>query len=124
MGLETIFTPFWDWSALRTRLKSEAEKTAVVSRVNSRALRRVVSWPSVLARLAVLPLVAPLDTPTTLYSELGVYVRAGRTLPSALDAFNRIVADAIETREDEESVALREWVARTQTAAQADLPRG
>lgn len=49
----------------------------------------------------------PLDTPTILYSELGVYVRAGRTLPPALDAFNRIVADAIETRENEESLALR-----------------
>jgi DNA-binding transcriptional LysR family regulator len=65
----------------------------------------------------------PLDTPTTLYSELGVYVRAGRTLPSALDAFNRIVADAIESREDEESVALREWVARTQTTAVAASAR-
>lgn len=65
----------------------------------------------------------PLDTPTTLYSELGVYVRAGRTLPSALDAFNRIAADAIESREDEESVALREWVARTQTAASAASAR-
>ncbi|MCA6215442.1 LysR family transcriptional regulator [Ideonella sp. B7] len=50
----------------------------------------------------------PLDTPTPLCSELGVYVRAGRTPPAALDAFNRIVAEAIEWREDEESVALRQ----------------
>ncbi|MEG2049510.1 MAG: LysR family transcriptional regulator [Comamonas sp.] len=56
----------------------------------------------------------PLDTPTTLFSELGVYVRAGRTLPSALDAFNRIVADAIETREDDESIVLRDWAVRSQ----------
>ena len=38
----------------------------------------------------------PLDTPTPLCSELGVYVRAGRTPPAALDAFNRIVAEAID----------------------------
>ena len=56
----------------------------------------------------------PLDTPTTLYSELGLYVRAGRTLPSALDAFNRIAADAIETREDDESMVLRGWSACAQ----------
>jgi DNA-binding transcriptional LysR family regulator len=49
----------------------------------------------------------PLDTPSPLYSELGVYVRAGRTLPPALDAFNRIATEAIATREDEESEALR-----------------
>ena len=56
----------------------------------------------------------PLDTPTTLYSELGLYVRAGRTLPSALDAFNRIAADAIETRENDESMVLRGWSACAQ----------
>lgn len=48
----------------------------------------------------------PLDTPTPLYSELGVYIRAGRTLPSALDAFIRIATDAIAVREDEERNAL------------------
>ncbi|WP_420992103.1 LysR family transcriptional regulator [Cupriavidus sp. 30B13] len=54
----------------------------------------------------------PLDAPTTLYSELGVYVRAGRTLPSALDAFIHLAAEAIEWREDEESVSLRQLHAR------------
>lgn len=49
----------------------------------------------------------PLDTPMPLYSELGVYMRAGRNPPSALDAFNRIMAEAIEWREDEERLALR-----------------
>lgn len=49
----------------------------------------------------------PLDTPATLYSELGVYVRAGRTLPPALDAFIRLATDTIEPREQEDAEALR-----------------
>lgn len=32
-------------------------------------------------------------------SDLGAYVRAGRTLPPAVDAFTRVVAEAIEARE-------------------------
>ena len=49
----------------------------------------------------------PLDNPTPLYSELGVYVRAGRNPPAALDAFNHIVAEVIEGRAQEERQALR-----------------
>ena len=49
----------------------------------------------------------PLDTPTPLYSELGVYVRAGRNPPAAVDAFVRIMTEAIESREDEERRALQ-----------------
>ena len=49
----------------------------------------------------------PLDTPAPICSELGVYVRAGRTPPPALDAFIRIAAEAIEARERDEVLALR-----------------
>lgn len=49
----------------------------------------------------------PLDTPMPLVSELGVYVRAGRNPPAAVDAFNRIMAEAIEAREQEEREALQ-----------------
>ncbi|GAA5235522.1 LysR family transcriptional regulator [Verticiella sediminum] len=38
----------------------------------------------------------PLNLP--LHSELGVYVRAGRTLPAALDAFIRIIGDTLDQR--------------------------
>jgi DNA-binding transcriptional LysR family regulator len=41
----------------------------------------------------------PLRTPGPLVSELGVYVRAGRTLPAVLDAFIRTVAEEVELRE-------------------------
>ncbi|RMX08691.1 LysR family transcriptional regulator [Corticibacter populi] len=44
----------------------------------------------------------PLNTPQAMYSELGVYVRAGRTLPSALDAFLQIVTRLIEERQRSE----------------------
>lgn len=45
----------------------------------------------------------PLKSPGRLVSELGVYVRASRSLPPALDAFIRIVTEQIERREAEES---------------------
>ncbi|WP_371319923.1 LysR family transcriptional regulator [Variovorax sp. dw_308] len=44
----------------------------------------------------------PLKAQIRLTTELGVYVRAGRTLPTAVDAFIRIVAEEIERREAEE----------------------
>jgi DNA-binding transcriptional LysR family regulator len=44
----------------------------------------------------------PLKAPIRLVTELGVYVRAGRTLPPVLDAFIRILAEEIERRESEE----------------------
>lgn len=50
-------------------------------------------------RLVHVPLQVPGRAPERLVSELGVYVRAGRTLPAVLDAFVRLVADAIEQRE-------------------------
>lgn len=37
----------------------------------------------------------PLSSPQPLVSELGVYVRSGRTLPAALDAFIRAIAEEI-----------------------------
>lgn len=39
----------------------------------------------------------PLRSPAPLVSELGIYVRAGRTLTPALDAFIRLLSEAIET---------------------------
>ncbi len=45
----------------------------------------------------------PLKAQTRLTNELGVYVRSGRTLPPAVDAFIRIVAEEIERRASEES---------------------
>lgn len=45
----------------------------------------------------------PLQAPVRLTTELGVYVRAGRTLPTAVDAFIRILAEEIERREAEEA---------------------
>ena len=48
----------------------------------------------------------PLDTPGPIFSELGVYVRAGRALPPALDAFLHIVSEIIAEREAEECDAL------------------
>ena len=47
----------------------------------------------------------PLKSQVRLTTELGVYVRAGRTLPPAVDAFIRILAEEIERREAEESGA-------------------
>ncbi|QIL83775.1 LysR family transcriptional regulator [Diaphorobacter sp. HDW4A] len=44
----------------------------------------------------------PLDTPQPIHSELGVYVRAGRTLPPALDAFIHIASEIIAQREGDE----------------------
>jgi DNA-binding transcriptional LysR family regulator len=44
----------------------------------------------------------PLKAQVPLISELGVYVRAGRTLPAAVDAFVRILAEETERREAEE----------------------
>lgn len=44
----------------------------------------------------------PLRTPRPLVSELGVYARAGRTLTPALDAFVRLLAEAIAQREQDE----------------------
>ncbi|MDM0046172.1 LysR family transcriptional regulator [Variovorax dokdonensis] len=44
----------------------------------------------------------PLKAQVRLATELGVYVRAGRTLPPAVDAFIRILAEEIERRETEE----------------------
>ena len=44
----------------------------------------------------------PLKAQIRLTTELGVYVRAGRTLPPAVDAFIQVVAEEIERREAEE----------------------
>lgn len=44
----------------------------------------------------------PLHSPHAVTSELGVYVRAGRSLPPALDAFIRIVTEELERREASE----------------------
>ncbi|PXW23163.1 LysR family transcriptional regulator [Paraburkholderia caballeronis] len=44
----------------------------------------------------------PLRAPRALVSELGAYARAGRTLTPALDAFVRLLAEAIAEREDDE----------------------
>jgi DNA-binding transcriptional LysR family regulator len=44
----------------------------------------------------------PLCTPRPIVSDLGVYVRAGRSVPPALDAFIRIVEEELATREAEE----------------------
>ncbi|TCP04965.1 LysR family transcriptional regulator [Caldimonas thermodepolymerans] len=47
----------------------------------------------------------PLKAPGRLLTELGVYVRAGRTLPPALDAFIRFVEDELEQRAAQEAAA-------------------
>ncbi|MGY4830646.1 LysR family transcriptional regulator [Sphaerotilaceae bacterium SBD11-9] len=47
----------------------------------------------------------PLKAQSRLLTELGVYVRAGRTLPPVLDAFIRIVAEELEQREAAETGA-------------------
>jgi DNA-binding transcriptional LysR family regulator len=44
----------------------------------------------------------PLRTPRALVSELGVYARAGRTMTPALDAFVRMLAEAIAGREHDD----------------------
>ena len=44
----------------------------------------------------------PLKAQARLLTELGVYVRAGRTLPPVLDAFIRIMAEELEQREAQE----------------------
>ncbi|HMN80177.1 MAG TPA: LysR substrate-binding domain-containing protein [Burkholderiaceae bacterium] len=54
-------------------------------------------------RLAFVPLKAAVP----LVSELGAYVRAGRTLPPAVDAFVQIVADELQRREAQERTAGR-----------------
>jgi DNA-binding transcriptional LysR family regulator len=41
----------------------------------------------------------PLKTPKKLFWEMGVYVRAGRSLPPALDAFVQLAAQEIERRQ-------------------------
>ena len=48
----------------------------------------------------------PLKAQAWLVTELGVYVRAGRNLPPALDAFIRIVAEVLEEREADEPGAV------------------
>jgi len=45
----------------------------------------------------------PLKAQIRLTTELGVYVRAGRKLPTAVEAFIRILAEEIERREAEEA---------------------
>lgn len=45
----------------------------------------------------------PLRTPRPLVAELGAYVRAGRMLAPALDAFVRLLSEALAAREAEES---------------------
>lgn len=40
----------------------------------------------------------PLKTSHNLVCELGVYVRSGRSLPAALDAFIRVISDELQTR--------------------------
>lgn len=47
----------------------------------------------------------PLDANGPIWSDLGVYVRAGRALPSAVDRFVRILAEEITRRETEENKA-------------------
>jgi DNA-binding transcriptional LysR family regulator len=44
----------------------------------------------------------PLKSQARIATELGVYVRAGRTLPAVLDAFIRTVAEELERRGAEE----------------------
>jgi DNA-binding transcriptional LysR family regulator len=44
----------------------------------------------------------PLGDPTPLASELGVYVRAGRSLPSAVDAFLNVLSDELMERQARE----------------------
>ena len=41
----------------------------------------------------------PLHDPVPLVSELGAYVRAGRPLPSAVDAFLNLLSDELAARE-------------------------
>ncbi|WP_027015378.1 LysR family transcriptional regulator [Comamonas composti] len=48
----------------------------------------------------------PLKSPALLAPELGIYVRAGRSLCPALDAFNRIASAAIDRRQKEEVALL------------------
>lgn len=48
----------------------------------------------------------PLKAQARLVSELGIYVRSGRSLPSALDAFIRIATEVLEEREGDEPAAL------------------
>ncbi|MBP7353672.1 MAG: LysR family transcriptional regulator, partial [Comamonas sp.] len=45
----------------------------------------------------------PLRTPGALVSELGVYVRAGRALAPALDAFVRLLTEAVARAQAVES---------------------
>jgi DNA-binding transcriptional LysR family regulator len=47
----------------------------------------------------------PLKAPVPLTTELGVYVRSGRTLPAAVDALTRTVAEEIERRAAQEPQA-------------------
>ena len=44
----------------------------------------------------------PLNDPVPLVSELGAYVRAGRPLPSAVDAFLNVLSDELMAREARE----------------------
>jgi DNA-binding transcriptional LysR family regulator len=44
----------------------------------------------------------PLNDPAPLVSELGAYVRAGRPLPSAVDAFLNVLGDELRAREAQE----------------------
>ena len=45
----------------------------------------------------------PLDANGPIWSDLGVYVRARRALPTAVDRFVQILADEITRREAEEN---------------------
>jgi hypothetical protein len=45
----------------------------------------------------------PLDANGPIWSDLGVYVRAGRALPSYVDRFVQILAEEISRRELEEN---------------------
>jgi DNA-binding transcriptional LysR family regulator len=48
----------------------------------------------------------PLEANGPIWSDLGVYVRAGRALPTAVDRFVQILADELNRREAEENAAL------------------
>ena len=45
----------------------------------------------------------PLDARGPIWSDLGVYVRTGRSLPGAIDSFLQLLGEEIAARENEES---------------------
>jgi hypothetical protein len=47
----------------------------------------------------------PLDAGGPIWSDLGVYVRAGRSLPATLDVFLQLLAEEIARREQAENAS-------------------